>query len=149
MSALPLAPFVADAVWGMLQQAPADGYRTPPQFTLGNPYRLTAHAPAGFARFINQTLAQTLISPAGVFLALWYIAHRMPLFEGGGEDGVMFRDELLSCARKSEGEAVARRVITLGLAWANKWLDDNTFTNRSWCVPPVFPASASARLAAG
>ena len=91
----------------------------------------TSAPPASFTRFAHQTLAQTLIQPTGVMLALWYIS-RSPIHEGGGEQGRQFRDGLRNCGDGATGEEIAKRVLTLGLAWANKWLEDNTYTNRSW-----------------
>lgn len=79
-----------------------------------NPYDLGPAAPPTLAKFAHQTLAQTLLAPAGVLLALWYIS-RAPLHEGGGEDGRLFRAGL---RKAGGGEEIARRVLTLGLAWS-------------------------------
>jgi len=91
----------------------------------------TSTPPTSFTRFAHQTLAQTLIQPTGVMLALWYIS-RAPIHEGGGDEGRKFREGLRNCGDGATGEEIAKRVLTLGLAWANKWLEDNTYTNRSW-----------------
>ncbi|CED82477.1 hypothetical protein [Phaffia rhodozyma] len=201
-SSLPLAPFLADAVWSLLKSSiksetvenagfeggrersrgrkrsergardywndesystDANGYwiqtslNTPPQMTLDdfeaspiplsyrtNPYNLGLSAPDSFVRFIHQTLAQTLISPTGVILALWYLT-KAPLHEGGGEEGHLFRQELQTFSDYN-GEEVAKRVFTLGLHWANMCLDDETFTARSWSDVTRIPIQEINRL---
>ncbi len=99
-----------------------------------NPYNLRRHAPQSFANFIYRTLSQTLLSPAAVILAVWYM-RRLAVHTGGGENGSALRMMLQDATRRPDGkggEEVARRLVVLGLACSNKWLDDNTFTNKSW-----------------
>lgn len=100
-----------------------------------NPYQLSARAPASFHDFVNKTLSQTLLSPTAIMLSLWYIK-RFAIHTGGDDYGAMLRRSLGHISTKPgssfNGEDAARRILTLGLASANKWLDDNTFTNKSW-----------------
>jgi hypothetical protein len=116
----------------------AGAYQTPvkeSQALQYNPYQLTARAPASFHDFVNKTLSQTLLSPTAIMLSLWYIK-RFAIHTGGDEYGALLRRSLGHISTKPgssfNGEDAARRILTLGLASANKWLDDNTFTNKSW-----------------
>lgn len=113
-------------------------YKTPVKESLAlqyNPYQLSARAPVSFHDFVNKTLSQTLLSPTAIMLSLWYIK-RFAIHTGGDDYGAMLRRSLGHISTKPgssfNGEDAARRILTLGLASANKWLDDNTFTNKSW-----------------
>ncbi len=105
---------------------------SPRPYLLDNPYRLRHKVTSSFINFVYRTLSQTLLSPAGVILSLWYI-RRFAIHSGGGEGGEQLRRMLYEAYLSEKGgEEVARRVVVLGLACSNKWLDDNTFTNKSW-----------------
>lgn len=115
-----------------------NGYQTPVKDSLTlkyNPYQLSSRVPASFHDFVNKTLSQTLLSPTAIMLSLWYIK-RFAIHTGGEDYGAMLRRSLGHISTKPgssfNGEDAARRILTLGLASANKWLDDNTFTNKSW-----------------
>lgn len=80
-----------------------------------------------------------------MLLALWYIV-RLPVYLGApglGPEHVKerrFRVELLSDTRGVvEGESLEGtatfRLIVLGCMLANKWLDDHTFSNKTWSAP--------------
>lgn len=116
----------------------AFAYSTPVKEPLAlryNPYQLPTRVPASFHDFVNKTLSQTLLSPTAIFLSLWYIK-RFAIHTGGDDYGALLRRSLGHISTKPglsfNGEDAARRILTLGLASANKWLDDNTFTNKSW-----------------
>lgn len=77
-----------------------------------------------------------------MLLALWYIV-RLPVYLGAaglGPEHVKerrFRVELLSDTRDIlDGESLEGtatfRLIVLGCMLANKWLDDHTFSNKTW-----------------
>ncbi len=105
-----------------------------PAMLYHNPYGLRSSPSSSFISFVHRTLSQTLLSPSAVILSLWYI-RRLAIHAGGGQDGVALRRMLMESVTDLEGrggEEGARRVLTLGLACSNKWLDDNTFTNKSW-----------------
>ncbi|GHJ90341.1 hypothetical protein NliqN6_6743 [Naganishia liquefaciens] len=115
-----------------------NGYQTPVKESLAlkyNPYQLSSRVPASFHDFVNKTLSQTLLSPTAIMLSLWYIK-RFAIHTGGDDYGAMLRRSLghisTNPGSSFNGEDAARRILTLGLASANKWLDDNTFTNKSW-----------------
>jgi len=99
-----------------------------------NPYGLRTKPSQAFVEFVHRTLSQTLLSPTAVILSLWYI-RRLAIHSGGDADGLMLRQMLHRSASDMNGrggEEAAQRILTLGLACSNKWLDDNTFTNKSW-----------------
>lgn len=99
-----------------------------------NPYGLRTKPSQAFVEFVHRTLSQTLLSPTAVVLSLWYI-RRLAIHSGGDADGIMLRQMLHQSASDMNGrggEEAAQRILTLGLACSNKWLDDNTFTNKSW-----------------
>lgn len=117
----------------VLFRAPARAYATQP--------------PAYLADSIRTLLCATLLQPSAIFLALWYIA-RFPVFFGvfsynSKTDSKVFkfRLELLGEGSQDQGAERTRqlleahapfRLLLLGVMLANKWLDDNTFSNKTW-----------------
>lgn len=107
-----------------------------PQLRQSMPLYLTAR--------VHSLLMSTLLQPSAMLLALWYIV-RLPVYLGApglGPEHVKerrFRVELLSDTRdvldgeSPEGTATFR-LIVLGCMLANKWLDDHTFSNKTWSV---------------
>jgi hypothetical protein len=100
--------------------------------------------PSHLAASIHSLLLSTLLQPSAVFLAVWYIV-RLPVYFGPvllEVDQVKefnFRQELLGDAPDSPDTSskqtnVPFRLILLGYMLANKWLDDNTFSNKTWLV---------------
>lgn len=91
--------------------------------------------PPSFKRFAQQTIYQVSASAGSLFLAVWYIRRLPigPLFTAHGELVAFsdkenaFREDLLST--RSE---IAWRLLVLGLTLSNKWLEDNTFTTKTW-----------------
>jgi hypothetical protein len=86
----------------------------------------------------------TLLQPSAVVLAVWYII-RLPIYFGrmdasfGRPDEASFRNELFglnSWLGLSEREVLDMnapfRLVVLGSMLANKWLDDHTFSNKTW-----------------
>jgi hypothetical protein len=93
-------------------------------------------------------LLSTLLQPSAVYLALWYIV-RLPIFFGpvglGSEHvrEMRFRAELLGEThlphdRDALESFAPFRLIILGCMLANKWLDDHTFSNKTWYVFPKY-----------
>lgn len=91
--------------------------------------------PPPFKRFAQQTIYQVSASAGSLLLAIWYI-RRLPIgpaYTALGEKIVLtdkeraFRDDLL--ALRSE---IPWRLLVLGLTLSNKWLEDNTFTTKTW-----------------
>ncbi|ORZ23272.1 hypothetical protein BCR42DRAFT_132456 [Absidia repens] len=87
---------------------------------LSSPYRhsfsaVSGNASPAFKRFCLQVLTATQLSESAVFLALKYIANLLesnPSIEGA--------------------EGSEYRLFIVALMLANKFLDDNTFTNKTW-----------------
>ena len=94
---------------------------------------------------IKSVLCATLLQPSGVALALWYIS-RLPVFvEQQVPAGTLtsmeieFRNELFgdgsyNGAIGDFSDRAAFKVALLGCMLANKWLDDHTFSNKTWYV---------------
>lgn len=58
-----------------------------------------------------------------VFLALWYASHMMP-------DGLLDQSDLY----KPDGIVLATRLFVLSYTLAIKWLADESYLPRHWCV---------------
>ena len=100
--------------------------------------------PPYLANSVRSLLLSTLLQPSAVLLAVWYIVH-LPVrfgrisFRPDAVKEVRFRLELLgpgewqdsSSYQASEARAPFRLVL-LGCLLANKWLDDHTFSNKTW-----------------
>ena len=100
--------------------------------------------PAHLITSTHSMLLSTLLQPSAIFLALWYIV-RLPVFFGpvslGPEHAkeMRFRAELLGDAHIGMDREIIEayapfRLILLGCMLANKWLDDHTFSNKTWYV---------------
>ncbi|KAE8220085.1 hypothetical protein CF319_g6342 [Tilletia indica] len=81
-----------------------------------------------FARFAHQVLSQTLLSPTAFMLGLLYIL-RVPSLVLSSDGTVKDEAKALFAEPPS---AAPFKLFTLGMMMANKQLDDNTFTNRTW-----------------
>jgi hypothetical protein len=101
--------------------------------------------PAHLVTMVRSLLLSTLLQPSAVFLSLWYIV-KLPVFFGNVMFGpelakeMQFRVELdrlllnhAPTTDKGNNELqTAYRVTLLGFMFANKWLDDHTFSNKTW-----------------
>lgn len=98
--------------------------------------------PSYLTASVHSLLLSTLLQPSAVFLALWYIT-RLPVYMNAvplGPD--LYKESGLRVALFGEsfngfGKEVAEasapfRLIVLGCMLANKWLDDHTFSNKTW-----------------
>ena len=161
----PLAEWMATYVW----KACTTGYSLPPAFTQPSYVSYHSHpsclkliyicsinapvyptaAPSYLAPSIHSLLLATLLQPSAALLAIWYIV-RLPVYFGAAPLSVelvkerAFKSALLAdgCtgfdSDTSEGSA-AFRLVVLGCMLANKWLDDHTFSNKTWYVECLFP----------
>jgi hypothetical protein len=157
----PLAEWVATFVWNVcttgmcLDTYSAYVHATPIPFYLahithrGSPTQHTQHStpPPFLASTVRSLLLSTLLQPSAVLLAAWYITH-LPVRFGhislrpDAVKEVRFRLELFglsewqdsSCFPATEVHAPFRLVV-LGCMLANKWLDDHTFSNKTWYAP--------------
>jgi len=101
-----------------------------------------ASPPQHLALSVHSLLLSTLLQPSAVFLAIWYII-RLPVYFGHTVLGLeyskeaAFRTALLGepswgSARLGVESSAPFRLVVLGCMLANKWLDDHTFSNRTW-----------------
>ena len=100
-------------------------------------------SPPYLANSIRSLLLSTLLQPSAVFLAIWYIVH-LPVRFGRislRPDAVKearFRLEFLGLSEWQDAGLQATeahapfRLVVLGCMLANKWLDDHTFSNKTW-----------------
>ncbi|KAH9951668.1 hypothetical protein B0H21DRAFT_186114 [Amylocystis lapponica] len=137
----PLSEWISSYVWKVC----TNGMKLPSAYA--EPWafdrRFPSAMPSHVASSTHAMLLSTLLQPSAVFLALWYIV-RLPVFFGPASlDSVehareiRFRTELLGEAHMSFGRDAIEsyapfRLILLGCMLANKWLDDHTFSNKTW-----------------
>ncbi|KAF8528987.1 hypothetical protein BU17DRAFT_80138 [Hysterangium stoloniferum] len=159
----PMSVWVADYIWKVVTH----GMSLPPEFVADDTgYGALARAypvqpPDHLSDSIRTLLCATLLQPSAIFLALWYIA-RFPVFFGiFSYDPILqnkeykFRLELLGEGSEDSGSNRTRqlleahapfRLFLLGVMLANKWLDDNTFSNKTWHQVSGVPMRALNRL---
>ncbi|KAH9960477.1 hypothetical protein BC827DRAFT_1155799 [Russula dissimulans] len=149
----PLAEWVATFVWkvcttGMCLRTPYRGsiqqYSPPP--------------PPYLANSVRSLLMSTLLQPSAVLLGVWYIVHlpvrfgRIPLRTDAVKEA-RFRLELLGHGEWRDSSSVQAteahapfRLVLLGCMLANKWLDDHTFSNKTWHTISGVPIQSLNRL---
>ncbi|BFZ53738.1 hypothetical protein PYCC9005_000769 [Savitreella phatthalungensis] len=98
--------------------------------------RMRRAAPLSFIRFVNQLLHATRLPLATILLGLVYLQHRASV----GKVGRRWLDTLC------EDENSPFTTITSMFAISNKFLDDNTFTNKSWSDVTRLPVSVITEL---
>lgn len=137
----PLSEWVANYVW----QVCTTGLSLPPKFASSSNHPVSGYTnapPSYLATSVHSLLLSTLLQPSAVFLAIWYIV-RLPVYfsmnmlevEQGKE--ARFRATLLGehypgPDREAMEASAPFRLIVLGCMLANKWLDDHTFSNKTW-----------------
>jgi len=143
-----LSEWMAIYVWKVCTK----GYNLPSAYvnSASTPIALIPDSPPrNLAPSIRSVLLSTLLQPSAVFLALWYIT-QLPVYCGTivlGADRVKesrFRTALFGEPRTSTSsndsivnlppmdESMPFRLTLLGCMLANKWLDDHTFSNKTW-----------------
>jgi hypothetical protein len=136
----PLSEWIANFVW----KACTTGTNVPsfivrPRISSSRIYAMSP--PNYLATSVHSLLLSTLLQPSAIFLALWYIV-RLPVFFGAANlstehvKELRFRVALLGenheLDRDAEENNAPFRLIVLGCMLANKWLDDHTFSNKTW-----------------
>ncbi|KAI0832328.1 hypothetical protein BC628DRAFT_1406818 [Trametes gibbosa] len=152
--AAPLSEWIANYVWKVC----TSGMRLSPDYAQPTAFakHYTACPPNHLASSVHSMLLSTLLQPSAIFLALWYIV-RLPVFFGPvgltpeHEKEIRFRAELLGEAHLGADremiEAYAPfRLVLLGCMLANKWLDDHTFSNKTWHTISNVPVRSLNRL---
>ncbi|KAI6105508.1 hypothetical protein F5141DRAFT_1216291 [Pisolithus sp. B1] len=137
----PIADWVITYVWKVCTNGIALPQSTS-SYTPANAAQVSLPAPLHLTSAVHSLLMSTLLQPSAILLALWYIA-RLPVYFGAaglGPEHVKerrFRVELFGDTHGHlNGEcregAATFRLIVLGFMLANKWLDDHTFSNKTW-----------------
>ncbi|CAL1700890.1 unnamed protein product [Somion occarium] len=133
----PLSEWMASFVWKVCTTGAYIKHAPPRDL----PNRHYSHAPpSSLARNIHSLFMSTLLQPSAIFLAMHYIVN-LPVYFGPCQLGfhhekeMRFRQELLgephSLLDRDDSYAPFR-LILLGCMLANKWLDDHTFSNKTW-----------------
>jgi len=86
----------------------------------------SATAPVAFRKFISQILSSTRLPSTTILLGMNYLSKRINMLNLSGGQGKM-----------SEGQMW--RMLTVSLLLGSKFLDDNTFQNRSWAEVSGIP----------
>ncbi|KAF5387912.1 hypothetical protein D9615_000145 [Tricholomella constricta] len=137
----PLSEWVANYVW----KACTTGLSLPAMFARPSNNSVTVYAnmpPSYLAASVHSLLLSTLLQPSAVFLALWYIV-RLPVYFSGAPLGpecakearlraVLLGDPYTGLDKETVEASAPFRLIVLGCMLANKWLDDHTFSNKTW-----------------
>ncbi|KAI9832878.1 MAG: hypothetical protein M1819_003908 [Sarea resinae] len=74
--------------------------------------------PPAFRKWVSQILSSTRLPSSTILLGLYYLSTRMSMLSAGGQ------------YKASSGQVY--RMLTIALVLGSKFLDDNTFQNRSW-----------------
>ncbi len=78
-----------------------------------------------FRKYVSQILSSTRLPSSTILLGLHYLAERMTLLSNSG--------------RYNHGSGQVYRMLTTALVLGSKFLDDNTFQNRSWSEVSSIP----------
>jgi hypothetical protein len=71
--------------------------------------------PASFRKWVHQVLCATRLPSATILLSMYYLSNRMPML-----------------THEPKTDTHLFRLLTIALVLGSKFLDDNTFINRSW-----------------
>ena len=160
----PLADWIATFIWNVCTTGMSLHMQYTYVFTTFYPLHRThnRHRGSSFQQYsplppshlttsVRSLLLSTLLQPSAVLLAIWYIV-RLPVRFGrislrpDAVKEVRFRVELLGLGEWQDSNSaqaieahVPFRLVLLGCMLANKWLDDHTFSNKTWYVS--FPSS--------
>ena len=74
--------------------------------------------PRDFRKYVSQVLSSTRLPSSTILLGLLYLSERMTILSQRGNYG--------------QGNGDVYSMLTIGLVLGSKFLDDNTFQNRSW-----------------
>ena len=85
-----------------------------------------------FRKYVSQILSSTRLPSSTILLGLHYLAERMTLLSNSG--------------KYNHGSGQVYRMLTIGLVLGSKFLDDNTFQNRSWSEVSSIPVNELNRL---
>lgn len=83
--------------------------------------------PSAFRKYVLQVLSSTRLPRTTILLGLYYLATRMTMLSASG--------------RYTTGSGQVYRMLVTSLLLGSKFLDDNTFQNRSWSEVSNIPVS--------
>ena len=83
--------------------------------------------PPAFRKYVSQVLSSTRLPRTTILLGLYYLATRMTMLSASG--------------RYTTGSGQVYRMLTTSLLLGSKFLDDNTFQNRSWSEVSNIPVA--------
>ncbi|KAF8165028.1 hypothetical protein B0H34DRAFT_670973 [Crassisporium funariophilum] len=136
----PLSEWTANYVWKVC----TSGLNLPPAFAQpsGSSGHFSAAPPSSLAPSIHSLLLSTLLQPSAVFLALWYIVRLPASFGAVSLAAELVKEKAFRTAlfgetyngfeREAFESNAPFRLVVLGCILANKWLDDHTFSNKTW-----------------
>ncbi|KAF2190932.1 hypothetical protein K469DRAFT_556783 [Zopfia rhizophila CBS 207.26] len=81
--------------------------------------------PPSFRKWVNQVLCATRLPSATILLSMFYLSNRMTILS----------------AQVKGHDAQLYRMLTIALVLGSKFLDDNTFINRSWSEVSGIPVA--------
>ena len=88
--------------------------------------------PPSFRKWVHQVLCATRLPSATILLSLYYLSSRMTMLSTGSQ--------------YKNPELQIYRLTTIALVLGSKFLDDNTFINRSWSEVSGIPVADLNRL---
>ncbi|KDQ64662.1 hypothetical protein JAAARDRAFT_52610 [Jaapia argillacea MUCL 33604] len=138
----PLSDWIASYVWKVCTTGMGSISTVSSSPPIYSSQQYPTAPPTYLASSVRSLLLSTLLQPSAIFLAMWYIV-RLPIFFGPvslrseQESELNFRMELLGDLvdgpdRENIEKHAPFRLVVLGCMLANKWLDDHTFSNKTW-----------------
>ncbi|KIK65549.1 hypothetical protein GYMLUDRAFT_240071 [Collybiopsis luxurians FD-317 M1] len=134
----PLSEWIANFVWKVCTTGTnVPSFIARPRLSPSKIYAVSP--PSYLSTSIHSLLLSTLLQPSAIFLALWYIV-RLPVFFEAVTSPEYAKEFCFRVALLGENHGLDRdaenaapfRLIVLGCMLANKWLDDHTFSNKTW-----------------
>ncbi|KAF3491496.1 meiotically up-regulated protein 80 [Arthroderma uncinatum] len=95
-----------------------------------------ATAPSQFRKYVSQILSSTRLPSSTILLGLYYLASRMRMLSSAD-----IYPASPASASASPATTQVYRMLTTGLLLGSKFLDDNTFQNRSWAEVSSIPVA--------
>ncbi|KAF8665689.1 hypothetical protein AX16_000142 [Volvariella volvacea WC 439] len=145
----PLSEWLANYIWKVC----TTGLSLPPSFNrpVVNVGLLYRFPPSHLSASVHKLLLATLLQPSAVILSLWYISKLPVLFDmldmpQSSSKELAFRELWLTGCDRDGVDNAPFRIIVLGFILANKWLDDHTFSNKTWHTITGIPVAVINKL---
>jgi hypothetical protein len=84
-----------------------------------------------FRKFVSGLLSSTRLPSTTILLGMNYLARRTNMMNAAGQNPALSKSP----------DAALWRMLTIGLLLGSKFLDDNTFQNRSWSEVSGIPVA--------